>query len=138
MCNETFEEGANSKIRKVSSDQKISPLETRQPKFPLWLMLCASARYDSRRRSSRVTSSWSVTSIPVPRKFDVSEFPQMDPRFESTNRIISCRTDQIRASVQPRQPQRFPTRGVLDGTLTLSDSEVNTPRHYFVLFSLSI
>ena len=44
----------------------------------------------------------------------------MDLRFESTNRIISCRTDQIRASVQPRRTQRFPTRGPLDGTLTLS------------------
>src|SRR6266478_784989 len=138
MCNETFEEGANSKIRKVSSDQKISPLETRQPKLPVWLSLCASARYDSRRRSSRARSSWSVTSIPVSRKFDVSEFPQMDPRFQATNRIISCRTDQIRASVQPRQPQRFPTRGALDGTLTLSRFGGNTPRHYFVLFSLSV
>jgi hypothetical protein len=44
----------------------------------------------------------------------------MDLRFESTNRIISCRTDQISASVQPRRAQRFPTRGPLDGTLTLS------------------
>jgi len=35
------------------------------------------------------------------------EFPQMDPRFESTNRIISCRTDQIRASVQPRSHSAF-------------------------------
>src|SRR5882762_815672 len=120
MCNETFEEGANSKIRKVSSDQKISPLETRQPKLPVWLSLCASARYDSRRRSSRARSSWSVTSIPVSRKFDVSEFPQMDPRYESTNQIISCPTVHICASVQPRQPHRFPSRGALDGTLSFS------------------
>src|SRR5258708_9072913 len=56
----SFEEGANSKIRKVSSDQKISPLETRQPKLPVWLSLCASARYDSRRRSSRARDRKSV------------------------------------------------------------------------------
>src|SRR6266404_6100612 len=107
MCNETFEEGANSKIRKVSSDQKISPLETRQPKLPVWLSLCASARYDSRRRSSRARSSWSVTPIPVSRKFDVSEFPQMDPRFESTNRIISCRTDQLDPRSSLASPSAF-------------------------------
>src|SRR6478672_10836720 len=100
--NETFEEGANSKIRKVSSDQNISPLETRQPKLPVWLSLCASSRYDSRRRSSRVRSSCCVTSIPVPATSDVSEFREMDWRFELTNGIISSRIDRIRASVQDR------------------------------------
>src|ERR1700674_2118461 len=120
MGNEIFEEGANSKIRKVSSDQKCSSVETLHPKLPVWLSLWASDRQASRRRSSRVRSSWSVTSIPVSMKFDVSEFQQMDLRFEATNGIISCRTDQIRASVLPRRDQRFPACGPLDGTLTLS------------------
>jgi hypothetical protein len=40
-------------------------------------------------------------------------------RFESTNRIISCRTDQIRAPVLPRRAQGFPACGPLDATLTL-------------------
>jgi hypothetical protein len=41
-----------SKIRKVSSDQTISPVSGLHPKLPVWLSLCASARYASRRRSS--------------------------------------------------------------------------------------
>jgi len=53
-------------------------------------------------------------------KFDVSEFQQMDLRFEATNGIISCRTDQIGASVLPRRAQRFTACGPLDATLTLS------------------
>jgi hypothetical protein len=40
-------------------------------------------------------------------------------RFEASNGIISCRTDQIRASVLPRQAQGFPACGPLDATLAL-------------------
>ena len=36
-----------SKILNVSSDQKILPLETFQPRLPVWLNLCASAKYIS-------------------------------------------------------------------------------------------
>src|ERR1700738_2417775 len=45
----TVTEGALSypKIRKLSFDQKISPLETSQPKLPVWLNRCASAKYIS-------------------------------------------------------------------------------------------
>jgi hypothetical protein len=40
-------------MRKVSSDQKISPVEGSQPKLPVWLILWASAKYASFRRSAR-------------------------------------------------------------------------------------
>ncbi|SEN94472.1 hypothetical protein SAMN05443254_11440 [Bradyrhizobium sp. OK095] len=36
--------GARSKIRNVSSDQNSSPVTTFQPKLPVWLSFCASAR----------------------------------------------------------------------------------------------
>ena len=39
-----FVVGSNSNIRYVSSDQKISPVRTFQPKLPVWLNRCASAR----------------------------------------------------------------------------------------------
>src|SRR6266478_9937239 len=65
--NDTVADGSNSKIRKVSSDQKCSSLETFHPKLPVWLSLCASARYASRRFSSCVNRSCSVTSVPVPK-----------------------------------------------------------------------
>jgi hypothetical protein len=61
-----------------------------------------------------------MTSIPVPETSDVSEFREMDCRLELTNGIISSRIDRIRAPVRDRRAQRFPTRGTLGGTLTLS------------------
>src|SRR6202049_1428503 len=60
--NETLEAGSNSKIRKVSADQKYSSEETFHPKLPVWLSLCASARRCSLRRkaaSARLRSSMS-------------------------------------------------------------------------------
>src|ERR1700674_1532307 len=59
---ETLEAGSNSKVRKVSSDQKCSSEETFHPKLPVWLSLCASARRCSLRRkvaSARLRSSMS-------------------------------------------------------------------------------
>src|SRR5262249_43619328 len=41
-----------SKIRKLSSDQKILPLATSQPKLPVWLNRWASAKYISLCRST--------------------------------------------------------------------------------------
>jgi len=86
-----------------------------------------------------VRSPWSLTSIPVSRNFDVSEFPQMDLRFEATNGIISCRTDQIRASVLTHRVQRYPACGPLDATLTLFRFGCNTLRHYFdIIFGIHL
>src|SRR5437867_9492572 len=58
--------GSYSKIRKVSSDQMISPVETFQPKLPVWLSFWASVKYACRRRISCVSISCSVMSIAVP------------------------------------------------------------------------
>src|SRR4029077_20400589 len=59
-------DGSNPKIRKISSDQTISPVWTVHPKLPVWLSLCASARYACRRCNSWANCSCSVTSIAVP------------------------------------------------------------------------
>jgi len=70
--NETFEEVANSKILKVSSDQKISPLKRASHKLPVWLRLCWPRQYDSRRRSPRdKLVVWDVHACPK----EVRRFP---------------------------------------------------------------
>jgi len=60
ICNDTFEERANSKIRNVSSDQKYSSREAFHPKLPVWLSFSASARYASRRLGSWINCSCSA------------------------------------------------------------------------------
>src|SRR5258708_26144748 len=50
-------------MRKISSDQKSSSVPTFHAQLPVWVSLCASARYASRRSNSRVRSSCSVISI---------------------------------------------------------------------------
>src|SRR5258708_4801266 len=50
-------------MRKISSDQKSSSVPTFHAQLPVWVSLCASARYASRRSNSRVRSSCSAIDI---------------------------------------------------------------------------
>src|SRR6266446_4322013 len=55
------------KIRKVSADQMISPVDGFHPKLPVWLSRCASARYASLRCSAR---RWVARTLAAERPVD--------------------------------------------------------------------
>src|SRR5437879_7326184 len=116
--NDTFEEGANSKIRNVSSDQKCSSVETFQPKLPVWLSLCASARYASRRCSSWAKRSSSVTSIPVPTQLGESD-------HESSDRSLGPSGGSARLRKQRQLPSASRMRDSLHPASRFSNSSTS-------------